>query len=116
MMVQCQVYMISRVSINKVTLIPETGRQAPVTPSDLHKEGNQKIPGQPGSWEPPWNLRVSLQVSLRGSHRSLKAGFRKSSYFVYNLPGCNFISLWRQRPTGTTRYQIFQSLHYQWPE
>jgi hypothetical protein len=44
----------------------ETRLQAPVTSSERHLERNQKVPG-------------SLQVSLRGSYRSLKAGFQKSS-------------------------------------
>jgi hypothetical protein len=30
------------------------------------------VPGRPGSWGPPWNILVSLQVSLRGSYGSLK--------------------------------------------
>jgi hypothetical protein len=74
--------------INKVTRVPETRLQAPLTPCERHLERNQNVPGRPGSWGPSWNLLVSLQVSLRGSYGSLKASFRNPSYFVYNLPGC----------------------------
>jgi hypothetical protein len=35
--------------INKVTRVPETRLQAPVTPSERHLERNQKVPGWPGS-------------------------------------------------------------------
>jgi hypothetical protein len=37
------------------------------------------------SANPPWNLLVSLLVSLRGSYGSLKMGLRNSSYFVYEI-------------------------------
>jgi hypothetical protein len=32
-------------------------------------------------------LEIEFKVSLRGSYRCLKVGFRNSNYFVYNLPG-----------------------------
>jgi hypothetical protein len=48
-------------------------------------ERYQKVPGRPGSRGLPWNLLVSLQVSLRGSYGRLNKSFRNSSYFVYNL-------------------------------
>jgi hypothetical protein len=73
--------------MNKVTRVSKTRFQAPVTPSERHLEINQKVPWQTSSWGLPWNLLVSPQVSLRGSYGSLKVGFRKLSYFVYNLPG-----------------------------
>jgi hypothetical protein len=37
----------------------------------------------------PWNLLVSLQMSLRGSYKSSKAAFQKQSYFVLDIHRCN---------------------------
>jgi hypothetical protein len=60
--------------INKVTRVPKTRLQAPVALSERHLEINQKIPGRPGSWRPPWNLLVSLQVSRKRSYGRLNVG------------------------------------------
>jgi hypothetical protein len=57
-----------------ILLVTQTSLQAPVTPSERHLERNQKVPGWPGLWGPPWNHLVFLLVSLRGSYGSLKAG------------------------------------------
>jgi hypothetical protein len=48
--------------------------QALTTPPERHQEINQEVPGRPGSWGPPWNLLVSLLMSLRGSCGSFKKG------------------------------------------
>jgi hypothetical protein len=71
----------------KVTRVPETRLQAPVTPSERHMNRNQKVPGRPSRTRPPWNLLVSLHVSLRESYGTQKASFWNTSYFVHNLPG-----------------------------
>jgi hypothetical protein len=79
---------ISRVSYkqsNSMSGHPPSSSRNSLT--ERHLERNQKDPEWPGSWGLPWKLLVSLQVFLRRSYGSLKAGFRKSSYFVYNLPG-----------------------------
>jgi hypothetical protein len=52
---------------------------APITPSERHPERNQEVPGRPPRPGPPWNLLVSLRVSLRGSYGSLNVGCHKSS-------------------------------------
>jgi hypothetical protein len=89
--------------INKVTRVPEACTQALVTPSERHLERNHRVPGRPGSWGPPWNLLVSLQVSLRGSYKSLKAGFRNSSYFVSKLQPSPYLSPPISAPSLCTR-------------
>jgi hypothetical protein len=66
----------------------KTRIQALINPNQKHTERNQKVPGRPQRPGLPWNLMVSLCVSLRGSYGSLKAAFRNSTYFFYNLPGC----------------------------
>jgi hypothetical protein len=45
-----------------------------ITPFSRHPERNQKVPGRPGSWGPPWNLLVSLRVSGKRSYGRLNAG------------------------------------------
>jgi hypothetical protein len=46
---------------------------------ERHLENNQEVQWRPGSWGPPINLLVALQMSLRESYESLKEGFQKSS-------------------------------------
>jgi hypothetical protein len=38
-------------------------------------ERNRKVPGRPGAGEPPWNLPVSLHVSLGGNYERLNDNF-----------------------------------------
>jgi hypothetical protein len=56
--------------------------KSPVTPSQRHWERNLKVPRQPGSLGLPWNLQVSLPVSLRGSYGRLEVDFQNSSNMV----------------------------------
>jgi hypothetical protein len=76
---------------NKVTLFLQTLFQALVTPSEKHLESHQKVQWRPGSWGPPLNLLLALQMFLRGSYESLKESLQKQSYFVLDIHGCNFI-------------------------
>jgi hypothetical protein len=69
--------------INKVTRVPET--QAPGIPSERDTERNRKVSWWHGSMGPPWNILVSLRVSLKWNYGNLKESFRNLSYFVYEL-------------------------------
>jgi hypothetical protein len=49
--------------------------QTPVSHCERHLESSEKVPGRPPRPGPPWNLLVTLQVSLTVSYGSLKEGF-----------------------------------------
>jgi hypothetical protein len=63
----------------------------PRTPFSRHPERNQKVPGQPGSWGPPWNILYSPQVSLRGSYGSSESrsmwSILPENFKVFSIPG-----------------------------
>jgi hypothetical protein len=73
---------------NKVTLFLQTPFQAPITPNERHLESNQQVQWRSGSWGPPLNLLIALQMSSRGSYGSLKVGLQNQSYFILDIHGC----------------------------
>jgi hypothetical protein len=58
-----------------------------------HPERNQEVPGQPGSWGPPWYLLVSLRVSRKRSYGRLNAGDEMDlTAYTRGLQRCTYSS------------------------